>query len=89
MERELRVRVEARLDVAATSVVRVEEGWDSSVFEVNREWIVRVPRRDEVRGWVRKEAALLPVLAPSLPVPSTSGDASTSSSTTRASSATR
>jgi aminoglycoside phosphotransferase (APT) family kinase protein len=66
---ELRARVEARLGVTATNVVRVEEGWDSSVFEVNREWIVRVPRRDEVRGWMRKEVALLGVLAPALPVP--------------------
>jgi aminoglycoside phosphotransferase (APT) family kinase protein len=66
---ELRMRIEARLGVEAANVVRVEDGWDSSVFEVNREWIVRVPRREEVRGWMRKEAVLLPLLAPALPVP--------------------
>jgi aminoglycoside phosphotransferase (APT) family kinase protein len=69
VEPELQERVEARVGLEATTVVRVEEGWDSSVFEINREWIVRVPRRDEVRGWMRKEAVLLPVLAPALPVP--------------------
>jgi aminoglycoside phosphotransferase (APT) family kinase protein len=66
---ELRERVEARLGMEAMNVLRVEEGWDSSVFDVNREWIVRVPRRDEVRGWMRKEAVLLPLLAPALPAP--------------------
>ena len=69
MEPELRARVEARLGVEATHIVPVEEGWDSSVFEIDDEWIVRVPRREEVRGWIRREAVLLPVLAPALPVP--------------------
>lgn len=69
MEPELRRRVEERLGLETSTVERVEEGWDSTVFEVNGEWIVRVPRRDEVRGWMRKEASLLPVLAPALPVP--------------------
>jgi aminoglycoside phosphotransferase (APT) family kinase protein len=39
------------------------------VFEVNGEWIVRVPRRPEVRGWLRKEVRLLPEIAPRLPLP--------------------
>jgi aminoglycoside phosphotransferase (APT) family kinase protein len=69
VEPELRRRVEERLGLEASTVERVEEGWDSTVFEVNGEWIVRVPRRDEVRAWMRKEASLLPVLAPALPVP--------------------
>ena len=69
MEDGLRRRIEARLGLDVTSVVRIEEGWDSSVLEVNGEWIVRVPRREEVCGWMRKEARLLPELAPALPVP--------------------
>lgn len=47
----------------------IQEGWDSVVLEVDGEWIVRVPRREEVREWVRREARLLPELAPVLPVP--------------------
>jgi aminoglycoside phosphotransferase (APT) family kinase protein len=66
---ELRRRIEARLAVQAPAVVQVEEGWDSSVLEVNGKWIVRVPRRDEVREWIRREARLLPELARALPVP--------------------
>jgi len=65
----LRRRVEERLGRRVRDVVRIEEGWDSTVFEVDAEWIVRVPRRDEVRDWVPREAALLPVLARALPVP--------------------
>ena len=69
MDRELRARIREVLGVEATSVVRVDEGWDSRVFEVDGEWIVRVPRREEVREWMRREAALLGVIAPALPVP--------------------
>jgi aminoglycoside phosphotransferase (APT) family kinase protein len=69
VEPELRRRVEERLGLEASIVERIEEGWDSTVYEVNGEWIVRVPRRDEVRVWMRREASLLPVLAPALPVP--------------------
>lgn len=50
-------------------MVGIEEGWDSSVLEVDGQWIVRVPRRDEVREWMRREAGLLPELAAALPVP--------------------
>jgi aminoglycoside phosphotransferase (APT) family kinase protein len=65
----LRERIEARLGLQAATVVEIEEGWDSRVLEVNGEWIVRVPRREEVREWMRREARLLPELAAVLPVP--------------------
>lgn len=55
-------------DLRPASVARLERGWDSTVLVVDDEWIFRVPRRDEVKGWIRMEAALLPVLAPLLPV---------------------
>jgi aminoglycoside phosphotransferase (APT) family kinase protein len=67
LEDALRGRIEERLGLAAASLVEVEEGWDSSVLEVDGEWIVRVPRREQVRAWIRREAALLPELAPALP----------------------
>lgn len=69
MEAKLRRRVEARLGLEATDSVPVEEGWDSTVFELGGLWIVRVPRREEVRASMRTEARLLPALAPALPVP--------------------
>jgi aminoglycoside phosphotransferase (APT) family kinase protein len=69
MRDELRLLVQARLDLEVQSVVSIEQGWDSSVYEVNGEWIVRVPRRLEVRDRMRKEAALLPLLGATLPVP--------------------
>jgi len=51
------------------SVVAIEGGWDSLVLEVDGEWVVRVPRRPEVREWLEMEVRLLPELAPTLPVP--------------------
>lgn len=65
----LRRRIEARLGIETARVREIEEGWDSLVLEVDGEWIVRVPRRDEVREWIRREARLLPELAAVLPVP--------------------
>jgi aminoglycoside phosphotransferase (APT) family kinase protein len=51
------------------TVVPIEEGWDSLVLDVDDEWIVRVPRREQVREWLEMEVRLLPELAPTLPVP--------------------
>ncbi len=44
------------------------EGWDSAVWEVNGELVFRFPKRAEVAAWLRTEVALLPELAPALPV---------------------
>ena len=49
--------------------VAIEDGWDSVVLALDGGWIVRVPRRAEVRRWMAAEAALLAKLAPCLPVP--------------------
>jgi aminoglycoside phosphotransferase (APT) family kinase protein len=57
------------LGVPVETVTEIEGGWDHAVFEVNGEWIVRVPRRKEVRPWLRKETRLLPEIAPLLPLP--------------------
>ena len=45
----------------------IESGWDSLVLEVDG-YIFRFPRRPEVVEWVEREIALLPELAPTLPV---------------------
>jgi aminoglycoside phosphotransferase (APT) family kinase protein len=51
------------------TVIAIEEGWDSLVLDVDGEWIVRIPRRDQVREWLRTEISLLPELAATLPAP--------------------
>jgi len=61
--------VREQLGVDAANVVRIDDGWDSIAFDVDDAWIVRVPRRPEVREELLLEAALLPRLAPQLPVP--------------------
>jgi aminoglycoside phosphotransferase (APT) family kinase protein len=45
------------------------EGWDSTVWEVNGDLVFRFPKRADVAAWLRIEMALLPALAPTLPVP--------------------
>ncbi|MBD0338703.1 MAG: phosphotransferase [Thermoleophilia bacterium] len=45
----------------------VEDGWDSVVVEVGGEWIVRVPRRPEVRRALAVEVRLLPELPGPVP----------------------
>jgi aminoglycoside phosphotransferase (APT) family kinase protein len=56
-------------DFRVDSFERVGHGWDSDAFEVNGEWIFRFAPRPETEAGLRKEAALLPELAPILPVP--------------------
>lgn len=50
-------------------IVAVAGGWDFDVFEVDDEWIVRLPNRPEVEAWLATETAILAELAPTLPVP--------------------
>lgn len=47
----------------------LDEGWDSEVYLVNEEWILRFPKRAEVLRSQGVERALLPRLARILPVP--------------------
>jgi aminoglycoside 2''-phosphotransferase len=44
------------------------QGWDSTVFEVNGEYIFRFPKRPDVEAQLEKEILLLPELAKTLPV---------------------
>jgi aminoglycoside 2''-phosphotransferase len=46
----------------------VPGGWDHYMLLVNDEWIFRFPRRPENEATLRREAALVPALAPTLPV---------------------
>jgi aminoglycoside phosphotransferase (APT) family kinase protein len=56
-------------ELRVASAVFLGEGWDSSAWEINGRLVFRFPKREEVAGWLMKEAGLLPALAPALPVP--------------------
>lgn len=47
----------------------LSEGWDNTVWLVDRHWVFRFPRREVVIPGIRREMALLPRLAPLLPLP--------------------
>jgi aminoglycoside phosphotransferase (APT) family kinase protein len=62
-------RVEALFpEFRGRSIIQLAGGWDFDVFEVDDEWIVRLPNRDEVAHWLAREVAVLPAVAPTLPV---------------------
>ena len=44
-------------------------GWDNTVFAVGAEWVFRFPRKELIVPFLETEIALLPELAPLLPVP--------------------
>ncbi len=46
-----------------------DDGWDVQAVLVDGRWVDRTPRRPEVEAPLRREAALLPWLAPRLPLP--------------------
>jgi aminoglycoside phosphotransferase (APT) family kinase protein len=50
-------------------VERLATGWDNTVFLVGGEWVFRFPRRRIAVAGVERELAVLPVLAPRLPLP--------------------
>src|SRR5947208_12702681 len=45
------------------------QGWDYTIWLVNEEWAFRSPRREIAVPGVRREIAVLPELAPLLPIP--------------------
>jgi aminoglycoside phosphotransferase (APT) family kinase protein len=56
-----------RLDV--TTLRRVGEGWDNTVWATNDDIAFRFPRREIAIGGVQREMAILPELASQLPAP--------------------
>jgi aminoglycoside phosphotransferase (APT) family kinase protein len=56
-------------DLTVARLRFLAEGWDSTVFEANGTLVFRFPKRAAVDRTVQKEARLLPLLAPALPVP--------------------
>jgi aminoglycoside phosphotransferase (APT) family kinase protein len=55
--------------VATVSDEDFDDGWDMSATLVDGRWVDRSPRRPEIEPQVRREAALMPWLAPLLPLP--------------------
>jgi len=51
-----------------TTILDIEDGYDFQVAIVDDEWVFRFPRRSGVEEALELEIALLPVLAPALPV---------------------
>jgi len=56
-------------DLALVSVELLGVGWDVTVYLVDSTWAVRFPRREVAAPSLLREIALLPALAPRLPLP--------------------
>lgn len=56
-------------ELDAASARLLGEGWDNSVWVVEETWAFRFPRREIAIPGVEREIAVLPLLAPLLPVP--------------------
>jgi aminoglycoside phosphotransferase (APT) family kinase protein len=56
-------------DLAGQPAVVLETGWDNTAFAVGSEWLFRFPRREVAVPGVRREMAVLPLLAARLPLP--------------------
>ena len=56
-------------DLALESVEPLGVGWDVTVYLVDDTWAVRFPRREVAVPTLLREIALLPALAPRLPLP--------------------
>jgi aminoglycoside phosphotransferase (APT) family kinase protein len=55
-------------EVDAAELRLVGEGWDNTAWLVDRRWLFRFPRREQALDGVRRELAVLPRLAPLLPL---------------------
>ena len=56
-------------ELELTSLQLVGEGWDNAVWLVDRRWLFRFPRREAAVRSAELQTALLPRLAPLLPLP--------------------
>jgi aminoglycoside phosphotransferase (APT) family kinase protein len=51
------------------SIRPLSEGWDYAIWVVDEEWAFRFPRREMVIAGLERELAVVPTLAPVLPLP--------------------
>ncbi|MEU9870822.1 phosphotransferase [Actinomadura sp. NPDC048021] len=56
-------------ELRGAPVERLATGWDNTVLLVGGDWVFRFPRRRMALAGVERETAVLPVLAPRLPLP--------------------
>jgi aminoglycoside phosphotransferase (APT) family kinase protein len=56
-------------EIELRALLLMAEGWDNSVWLVNGRWVFRFPRRAVAGAGVEREMAVLPRLAPMLPLP--------------------
>jgi aminoglycoside phosphotransferase (APT) family kinase protein len=56
-------------ELEAETVRPLAEGWDYAIWLVDERWAFRFPRREMAVPGVRREIAVLPELAPLLPIP--------------------
>jgi aminoglycoside phosphotransferase (APT) family kinase protein len=49
-------------------LVEIDDGWDFRVLILEGEWVLRIPRSERTVEELESEVALLPALAPALPV---------------------
>jgi aminoglycoside phosphotransferase (APT) family kinase protein len=55
-------------ELGRASVTELATGWDNTAFVVDEQWLFRFPRREVAVPGVRREMAVLPRLAPRLPL---------------------
>ena len=55
-------------ELAPAHLVLLGVGWDNIAFLVNERWVFRFPRRLIAAGLIEREARILPLLAPHLPL---------------------
>lgn len=55
-------------ELAGAPVVPLAQGWDNAVFLVGDRWAFRFPRRAIALPGIRREIAVLPAIAPALPL---------------------
>lgn len=65
--RELVAEQFPELDVSSARLLG--EGWDNSAWLIEEQWVFRIPRRAIAVPLVEREIAVLPLLAPLLPLP--------------------
>jgi aminoglycoside phosphotransferase (APT) family kinase protein len=56
-------------ELGVESLSPFSEGWDYTIWLVNETWVFRFPRREVVVPGTKREIAVLPELAPLLPIP--------------------
>jgi aminoglycoside phosphotransferase (APT) family kinase protein len=70
VDEELATRLLARFpELELESIRPFAEGWDYTILLIDERWAFRFPRREIVVPGTRREIAVLPKLAPLLPIP--------------------